>query len=230
MRNFSSFQRLLNLHGFRRSSATARDAYFHPKFLQHQREIAKLISRTVHLPDTTDDGKVIVVMKAGILFRFLFISFFFCFILFTIYFQILMTSIVYCPLTFKVNLSCVNFNLFYDRLLFPFILPILFAFWCFLQKIFNLLLNNFVSFFFLISSYDLFAYDIVFYFFASLLFQFIFISNFIFIRLIILIITIVIFSVFSFLFIRIMILFRFRFKYIYFLLYCDEIFNFSRIE
>ena len=39
VRNFSSFQRLLNLHGFRRSSATARDAYFHPQFLQNHGEI-----------------------------------------------------------------------------------------------------------------------------------------------------------------------------------------------
>ena len=70
VRNFSSFQRLLNLHGFRRSSATARDAYFHPQFLQNQREIAKLISRTEHVPDTTDDGKVILFIKIDIFFRF----------------------------------------------------------------------------------------------------------------------------------------------------------------
>ena len=75
VRNFSSFQRLLNLHGFRRSSATARDAYFHPQFLQNQRDIAKLISRTEHVPDTTDDGKVILFIKIDILFRFFSFSF-----------------------------------------------------------------------------------------------------------------------------------------------------------
>ena len=56
VRNFSSFQRLLNLHGFRRSSATARDAYFHPQFLQNQRDVAKMIIRIIQIPDMTDDN------------------------------------------------------------------------------------------------------------------------------------------------------------------------------
>ena len=49
VKNFSSFQRLLNLHGFRRSSATVRDAYFHPSFLQTERGLVKDIVR-VYIP------------------------------------------------------------------------------------------------------------------------------------------------------------------------------------
>ena len=108
MRNFSSFQRLLNLHGFRRSSATARDAYFHPQFLQNQRDIAKLISRTEHVPDTTDDGKVILFIKIDILFRFFSFSFFF-FISFIFFFYFILLFIIYHLLFF---LHCLAFTVY----------------------------------------------------------------------------------------------------------------------
>ena len=57
VRNFSSFQRLLNLHGFRRSSSSStRDAYFHPLFLQSQRHLVKDIIRIALPVDTAGEG------------------------------------------------------------------------------------------------------------------------------------------------------------------------------
>ena len=53
VRNFSSFQRLLNLHGFRRSSPSMRDTYFHPLFLESQRDLVKNIVR-IALPTSIE--------------------------------------------------------------------------------------------------------------------------------------------------------------------------------
>jgi HSF-type DNA-binding len=56
VRNFSSFQRLLNLHGFRRSSPSMRDAYFHPLFLESQRDLVKNIVRIALPPSIEGDS------------------------------------------------------------------------------------------------------------------------------------------------------------------------------
>lgn len=45
--NFTSFQRQLNLYGFRRSASYDKGAYYHPQFQQGQRELAESIRRVL---------------------------------------------------------------------------------------------------------------------------------------------------------------------------------------
>lgn len=45
--NFTSFQRQLNLYGFRRSASYDKGAYYHPQFQRGQRELAESIRRVI---------------------------------------------------------------------------------------------------------------------------------------------------------------------------------------